>query len=154
MVHVWLGRGVSVDVPVPGWRALLLAIGTAASVTACLDLSAGCGNEQLSEVASPDRARRAVVFQRDCGATTPFSTQVSILPAGATLPDSSGNVFVADTEHGRADAGPGGGPRVSVRWIAGDTLELRYDPRARIFVQEAHVLGTNVRFVADSGAVR
>ena len=144
---------MSIDSLVLGWRALL-AIGTVASVAACLDVSAGCGNEQLNEVPSPDRTRRAVVFQRECGATAPFSTQVSILPAGATLPDSSGNVFVADTDHGRAEAGPGGGPGVSVRWIAGDTLEVRYDPRARIFVQEVHGPGAEVRFVPDSLAGR
>jgi hypothetical protein len=79
---------------------------------------------------------------------------VSILPAGATLPDSSGNVFVADTDHGRAEAGLGGGRRVSLRWIARDTLELRYDSRARVFVQEAHGPGAEVQFVADSLAGR
>ena len=135
--------------PVLSWRALL-SIGAVVIASACLDLSGGCANQLLNDVPSPGGARHAVVFQRDCGATTAFSTQVSILPAGTTLPDISGNVFVADTDHGRAQRGPGGGPRVSVRWIASDTLELRYDSRARIFVQEVHGPGAAVRFVPDS----
>jgi hypothetical protein len=132
----------------------VLVIGAAAMGGGCLDLSGGCANEQLNEVPSPGGARRAVVFQRDCGATTPFSTQISVLPRGVALPDSNGNVFVADTDRGRAPAGPGGGPGVSVRWLTPDTLEVRYDPRARVFVKEVHTSEAEVRFVADSEVVR
>ena len=134
--------------PFVGGR-ISVAIIAGVALTACLDLGGSCVNEQLDAVASPDGTHRAVVFQRDCGATTGFSTQISVLAAGAALPDSSGNVFSADTDHGRAPAGPGGGPRVSVRWITNDTLEIRYDARARVFTQ-AHQSGTTVRFIADS----
>ena len=57
-----------------------------------------CGNEIFQEVYSPDNEYKAVVFQRDCGATIGFSTQISILKASAKLPDESGNIFVMD-EH-------------------------------------------------------
>ena len=33
-----------------------------------------------------DAARRAVVFERECGATTPFTTQVSVLTHNEELP--------------------------------------------------------------------
>ena len=135
-------------------RDALFGIGVATIVAGCFDLSGGCANEQLSEASAPGGARRAVVYQRSCGATTAFSTQVSVLTAGAALPDSNRNVFVADADHGRAPAGPGGGPRVSVRWVSADTLEVRYDPRARVFVQEVRGGGAAVRFVADSAATR
>jgi hypothetical protein len=39
---------------------------------------------------SPDGRRDAVMFQRDCGATTGFSTQISILDTGGQ-PAGSGN---------------------------------------------------------------
>jgi hypothetical protein len=42
-------------------------------------LRAGCGNEVLSQARSPDGLYEAVVFQRDCGAATGFSTQVSVI---------------------------------------------------------------------------
>ena len=127
-----------------------MGIVTAAGALGCLDLGGNCRNEQLANLASPDGRHRAVVFQRDCGATTGSSTQVSVLSAGATLPDSAGNVFRADRNHGRAPAGRGGGPRVIARWITPDTLEVRYDARARVFTREATAAGVGVRFVRDS----
>ncbi len=129
-----------------------IAFGALAAVGAmgCLDLGGSCHNEQLADLASPGGRHRAVVFQRDCGATTGFSTQLSVLSAGATLPDSGGNVFSADTDHGRAPAGRGRGPRVTARWLAPDTLEVRYDARARVFMKAATAADVSVRYIADS----
>jgi hypothetical protein len=64
-----------------------------------------CGNQILSESSSPDRTYRVVVFRRDCGATTGFSTQVSVLKAMQALPNESGNLFIADTDRGEAPIG-------------------------------------------------
>jgi hypothetical protein len=56
-----------------------------------------CANQIYQEVYSADRTLKAVVFQRDCGATTGFSTQVSVLPAGETLGnDVAGNLYIAN----------------------------------------------------------
>ena len=93
-----------------------------------------CANEVITRIASPDTRYDAVTFQRDCGATTGFSTHVSVLRSGDSPPaDSGGNVLVADTDHGKAQVGPSGGPRVEVRWSGRDTLEIYCDRRARIF---------------------
>ena len=137
---------------IPLSRVVRRTLGAVVSVSAtgCLDLAAGCRNEQITDLASPGGRHHAVVFQRDCGATTGFSTQVSVLSAGAALPDSGGNVFSADGDQGRAPAASGGGPRVSAAWLASDTLEVRYDARARVFTKEATVAGVGIRFVADS----
>src|SRR5919106_3054135 len=75
-----------------------------------------CQNQVLAEIPAPDLRVRAVVFQRTCGATTASSTQVSLLAASRPLPDDGGNVFIADTDHSRAPAGPGGEPVVQVHW--------------------------------------
>jgi hypothetical protein len=55
----------------------------------------GCVNTPLLTVSSPDGQRVAVAFERSCGATTGFSTQLSILPATHPLPSGEGNLFVA-----------------------------------------------------------
>ena len=55
-----------------------------------------CGNEVIQEAVSPDGTRRAVLFQRDCGATTGFTTQISIIESSGELPNEGGNVFVTD----------------------------------------------------------
>jgi hypothetical protein len=59
-------------------------------------LAAGglCNNEIYAELQSPDKRNKAVIFQRDCGATSGFSTQISILPADNTLKNDTGNIFV------------------------------------------------------------
>jgi hypothetical protein len=95
-----------------------------------------CGNEILVDVPSPARDHKAVVFQRNCGATTGFSTQVSVLPFHKRLPAESGNVFVADTDHGRAEPGPGRGPAVEVTWLNAQELLVLHDAAARVFRAE------------------
>ena len=104
----------------------------------------------IVRIPSPDTRYDAVVFQRDCGATTGFSTEVSVLRSRDSLPsDSGGNVFVADTDHGKAPAGPGGGPGVDVRWISPDTLEIRRDPRTRVFRTATNLGGVHVIHVSN-----
>jgi hypothetical protein len=105
-----------------------------------------CGNQPLAEVRSPGGARKAVVFQRDCGATTGFTTQVSVLPPGGDLPDDGGNVFVADDDDGAAPAGPGGGPAVYVAWLDDTRMVIRHHPRARVFRAEPRVGPVEVRY--------
>jgi hypothetical protein len=108
----------------------------------------GCDNRIVGQIPSPDGRRRAVVFARECGTTKDARTHISVMPA-AREPSGDGNVFVADTDHGRAPAGPGGGPQVRVRWFDRRTLEIRYDGRAHVVSRDARHDDTNVRFVAE-----
>jgi hypothetical protein len=99
-----------------------------------LMLGDGCGNDRVARIPSPDGKLDAIVFQRDCGATTGFSTQISVLKADRSLGNNPGNLFIADTDHGAAPSGPGGGPRVHVQWASPTSLTVVHDPRARIFL--------------------
>ena len=76
-----------------------------------------CGNEIKQQIPSPDGALKAVIFQRDCGAATGFSTQISLLPVNAALPDDGGNVFVENK-----------GDAVSVQWRDNGHLQIRHAP--------------------------
>jgi hypothetical protein len=86
----------------------------------------------VARVPSPDAKYEAVVFQRDCGATTDFSTQISVLPKGVSLPGAAGNVFIADSNHGAAPRATWGGPEVDVRWSGNRRLSVVTHPAARI----------------------
>jgi len=88
-----------------------------------------------------------VLFQRDCGATTDFSSQVSVIEAGAT-PSGAGNVFVADTGNGRAKAADWGGPWLQLRWRSPQSLLIRYDKAARVFTRANKMAGVNVSYEA------
>jgi len=75
--------------------ALLLIVAIIAIVGACNYIADDmCGNEIHKEYLSPNGSLKAVVFQRDCGATTGFSTQISILNANEKLDNEVGNIFI------------------------------------------------------------
>ena len=85
------------------WKKILIGTGsTIALIVACaiglfLYFASGmCGNYIHKEYISPDKQLKAVVFQRDCGATTGFSTQISIIGADKDLNNGGGNIYVID----------------------------------------------------------
>jgi hypothetical protein len=77
-----------------------------------------CGNDIYQEIYSPNRQYKVVVFQRDCGATTGFSTQVSILGATQELSNVSGNILVVDAHPDDAN--------VQVLWKSVQAVEVTY----------------------------
>jgi hypothetical protein len=106
----------------------------------------GCANERLQSVTSPDGKLQAVIFRRDCGATTDYSTQVSIISANAELSNKSGNVFVADTDHGNAPEQEGGGPKIKVEWLDNKSLQVSCDPRSRVFLEEEKLSDVRISY--------
>ena len=105
-----------------------------------------CGNTVVAEAVSPDQHLKAVVFQRDCGATTGFSTQVSVIGAQDALPNESGNAFTADGNRGAVPASAAGGPVVQVRWVSGRALVVTHHAGARVFTQKDAVSGAAVAY--------
>lgn len=95
-----------------------------------------CRNDLIAEYPGPNNKLKAVVFQRECGATTDFSTQVSLISIDESLPDQGGNLFAADTDHGRAPAIIQGGPEVRIKWEGPHRLVLGHHVQARIFLAE------------------
>lgn len=57
-----------------------------------------CGNEISQNIASPSGSYVAYVFSRNCGATTGFNTQVSVLPSTAKPPHDSGNLYISSQQ--------------------------------------------------------
>lgn len=98
-----------------------------------------CGESVLTEIPSPNQAMKAVIYERDCGATTDFATHVSIIAKDATLKKSDRSIFAADTNHSSAPNGPGGGPEVQVRWLNDTRLEIKYSWLARVIQSEMRV---------------
>lgn len=104
-----------------------------------------CENEELQTISTPEGQRKAIIFQRDCGATTGFNTQISILQANEGLPNEGGNTFIADTDHGQAASGPKG-PELNVQWQNDAELIVKYDKRMRIYRCEQMVRGVRIKY--------
>lgn len=109
-------------------------------------LDFGASNTIIDEVYSPDNKYKAVIFERDAGATTDFSTQLSIISSKSSLPNSPGNVFISDTNHGSAPSGKEGGPEVRISWVNSNEVIISYHRKARIFKDEGSIKNIQVRY--------
>ena len=107
-----------------------------------------CGNQSIASVVSPDKTKEVVIFQRDCGATTDFSTQGSIFPAARKIKDNdSGNLFIADTDHGAAQKQYSiGGPLITAEWVDNNHVDIKYATGSRFFLQKDSVDGVEVTY--------
>jgi hypothetical protein len=103
-----------------------------------------CSNEILSAKASPNREIFATLFVRGCGATTADSLQVGLFP-NSTLPNVSGNLFVATVDTEPTFAAPDGN-WVEVKWLSNRRLLIRYTAEARVFSQETSQRGVSVHY--------
>ena len=135
---------------------LAIVVGTMGLMTAIymftfhFDLGEGlCGNTEVNRLASPDGTREAVLFERSCGATTDFSSQVSIVARGESIGRNSGNALIVDTDHGAASAGPWGGPLVEMLWTGNENLTLRYSPKAAVYASPQLAGGVRIRHLPD-----
>ena len=96
-------------------------------MTGCLQTD--CVNEVSREVVSPDGKMKIVVFSRDCGATTGFNTQATVLGANERLPDSPGNAFIFDD------------CEANVSWQSDSSVLVVFDRDVRVSKKEVSVRG-------------
>jgi hypothetical protein len=104
-----------------------------------------CANSVINRTDAPDATYSAVIFQHDCGATTGFSTQISVVERGQQ-PSGTGNAYRADDDHGAAAAGTWGGPLAEAEWLAPDHLPIRYARKSRVFEQKRQVAGVKISY--------
>ncbi|MCU4676571.1 hypothetical protein N7931_13115 [Catenovulum sp. 2E275] len=112
------------------WMGGIAALISAAFVAFMMYLfSDMCGNYEHSVFQSPDAKYKAVIFQRDCGATTGFSTQISILPSNEALMNESGNIFAMEGHSN--DVAP------KVEWLNDVTLKITSSSENTVYLSEA-----------------
>jgi hypothetical protein len=110
-------------------------------VAACDDL---CGNQIVQDLRSPGGGSHAVVFVRDCGATTGLSTQISILPANKKLSNDPGNVFVATGDKNGLPLDSHGAMNLEIEWKGDHELYIAYSSGAQVFLKISEVNGTRI----------
>uniref|UniRef100_B8HJV7 Lipoprotein n=1 Tax=Cyanothece sp. (strain PCC 7425 / ATCC 29141) TaxID=395961 RepID=B8HJV7_CYAP4 len=95
-----------------------------------------CENKVKQEIISPDGSQKAVLFERNCGATTRYSYQISVLPRAAKLPSGPGNTFSSYVEN------------PEVRWEGDRQLLIKY-PKTSPFRAESSVADVAIRYQTD-----
>lgn len=93
-----------------------------------------CENTPRSEAISPDGRRKIVVFSRDCGATTGFNSQGTIVRVGDPYPTSGGTVFISNQED------------VVVTWDLPSLITVRITKGSHVFKQETLVDGVTIKY--------
>ena len=78
-----------------------------------------CANTLIENVTSHDKKWKVVLFERDCGATTDFSSQISLLRVGETLQNEGGNVYIADGYSGNYE----------INWASSSVVKIRGNSR-------------------------
>ncbi len=54
-----------------------------------------CKNTIVTTSISPDKKWKVVLFERSCGSTTGYSSQISLLKAGEEISNVGGNIYIA-----------------------------------------------------------
>lgn len=98
---------------------------------ACAEVGCICPDNVLSRSTSPDGTLVATLFQRDCGATTDYSTIVSVQSPSQGFRDERTFVFVAK-----------GQKSVTVKWTSKRDLSIECEACSRPTVfKEVTALG-------------
>jgi hypothetical protein len=88
----------------------------------------GCENELVQAVDSPDGTLKAVIFQRDCGATTGYYRQVAMLKASQKFPRRVAlrSFFALE-----------GQPKIEAVWEGSRQIRIRYESGFNIVLKQA-----------------
>jgi Family of unknown function (DUF5412) len=96
-----------------------------------------CGNQLIEDVKSPNGKYAASVFERNCGATTPYIEIVSLNSSVAKFDPENYNNWVF-TIHG--------GSKVKAAWISDDKLKVSYTFTGDALAQQEKWNGINITF--------
>jgi hypothetical protein len=129
------------------WALLILAL-TLGAVYACMEFLSGdmCANEIIEEIPSPNKGFKAVIFTRDCGATTGYSTQLSIIDNSANLDNEAGNVLIMSDKTGDGLTSDNGGAKVNATWTSDTTITIYFDSRTEVRKQEPEINGIKASY--------
>lgn len=94
-----------------------------------------CSNEPIAEIASPSGKSKAIVFHRNCGATTGANTQVAVLPSYSSLPNIPGNTLIVD-----------GDMPLKVRWNSESSLSISGMGTARVSKRQESVADVTIAY--------
>ncbi len=124
--------------------AMILLILVGISIPLFFIIKDACVSTLVESIPYPNKNYKIVVFERSCGATTDFSNQISILNNSDSLNNYSGNIFIADTDHGKAELTDKNVIQTHIQWRDNRTINIKYDSLSRIFKKEKYYRGFKI----------
>jgi len=123
---------------IPVLIAAIILVGLYFAGSYLLDKFLGdmCGNEIIQKVHSPNGNKTAYIFQRDCGASTGTSFQLSLVDSDEELPNQSGNAFVSDNP-------------IQVKWLTNNKLRVTYKKSSETFEMDKRVDGIRIEYIEN-----
>lgn len=103
----------------------------------------------MSKYPSPDGRFVAVVFYRNCGATTPFTTEVSVVRAveDAISSGADGNVFsMTDPNDSNKSLERSGAIEARVEWKSAELLSISTPRRALVGKRVDRIHGIRIEY--------
>jgi Family of unknown function (DUF5412) len=94
-----------------------------------LAVFSGCENDVLAESTSPDGAYVATVFERNCGATTPYYRVVSLRPRTSGFDPEEKGAWVFEVRNR---------PEVKVAWTGARQLSIMHSSVGEITLELDH----------------
>ena len=97
---------------------LLITVALLGTMYACMSFIWGemCGNQIIEEIQSPNKDFKAIIFTRDCGATTGYSTQLTIIETSGQIENESGNTFIMSDKVGDGLSFDNAGAKIKAIW--------------------------------------
>ncbi|MED1466927.1 hypothetical protein [Bacillus salipaludis] len=93
-----------------------------------------CGNDIKQKIPSPNGENVAYIFERNCGATTGLSLQLSILNKSEKFQNESGNTCRTDKEF-------------TVEWLSDKNLKVIYDKSSETYKMDKKVNGVRIHYI-------
>jgi hypothetical protein len=109
------------------------------------------GNSIIERVYSSDNINIIYIFDRNAGAKTGYSTQVSIIRTNRKFGNSIGNTFVCDDDHGKVkDLNSIGGPNIKAIWISNNNIVIYYPKMTRIYKKKNIIGSIRIEYEKES----
>jgi hypothetical protein len=108
-----------------------------------------CKNDVIETKLSPEGQKKVVIHVRDCGATSDWTTEASLLNATDSISDGdTGNILRINSDQGKASPmAPGGWPIISAEWDSSNSLILHYSQGSGVLYKQDKVRDVNMQFV-------
>tara|TARA_R110001606_G_scaffold334961_1_gene482946 strand:- start:12 stop:407 length:396 start_codon:yes stop_codon:yes gene_type:complete len=113
---------------------LLSLIGFGVMIGSMFSSDNMCDNTIIATKFSPNQNNKIVLFERSCGATTGFSTQVSILEKENDLENENSAILITEKDS------------LNIKWINDDEVSIEIKKNSEVFKKQNHFNGIKINY--------